>query len=117
MNNNNNITVRLFRPGTLGFEFNCAAFNTMRADDGGTHLLIRFDWEVPDGNGDFDRTAGAPNAIKEFMLNMEMNNKAVDNFDFDKPRISAKQYSPNGIWIDHIENLMMDVQTGKSYNY
>jgi len=108
---NNKITVRLYRPGTIGFEFNCAAFNTMRADNGGIHLLIRFDWEVPDGKGDFDRNAGAPNAIEQFMFNMETNNKAVDNFDFDKPRISAKQYSPNGIWINHIENLMMDVTT------
>ena len=107
----NKINVRLFRPGTMGFEFNCAAFNTMRADNGGTHLLIRFDWEVPDGKGDFDCEAGAPNAINQFMLSVEMNNRAVDNFDFDKPRISAKQYSPNGIWIDHIENLMMAVQT------
>ena len=107
----NKINVRLFRPGTIGFEFNCAAFNTMRADNGGTHLLIRFDWEVSDGKGDFDHEAGAPNAINQFMLSVEMNNRAVDNFDFDKPRISAKQYSPNGIWIDHIENLMIDVKT------
>ena len=107
----NKINVRLFRPGTIGFEFNCAAFNTVRADNGGTHLLIRFDWEVPDGKGDFDRDAGAPNAINQFMLSVEMNNRAVDNFEFDKPSISAKQYSPNGIWIDHIENLMMDVKT------
>ena len=107
----NKINVRLFRPGTIGFEFNCAAFNTMQADGGGTHLLIRFDWEVTDGKGDFDRDAGAPNAINQFMHNIEMNNKAVDEFDIDKFRISAKQYSPNGIWIDHIENLMMAVQT------
>ena len=54
----NKINVRLFRPGTIGFEFNCAAFNTMRADNGGINLLIHFDWEVPDGKGDFDRDAG-----------------------------------------------------------
>ena len=107
----NKINVRLFRPGTIGFEFNCAAFNTMQADGDGTHLLIRFDWEVPDDKGDFDRDGGAPKAINQFMHNIEMNNKAVDEFDIDKFRISAKQYSPNGIWIDHIENLMMDVQT------
>lgn len=107
----NNIKVRLFTPGTFGFEFNCAAFNTMRADNGGTHLLIRFDWEVPDDKGDFDREAGAPKAIEQFMFNMELNNNAVDNFAIGKIRISAKQYSPNGIWINHIENLMMDVTT------
>lgn len=107
----NKINVRLFRPGAMGFEFNCAAFTTMRADNCGTHLLISFDWEVPDDKGDFDREAGAPDAINQFMLSVEMNNKAVDNFDFDKPRISAKQYSPNGIWIDHIDNLLIDVKT------
>lgn len=107
----NKINVRLFRPGTIGFEFNCAAFNTMRADNGGINLLINFDWEVTDGKGDFDRDTGAPNAINQFIHNIEMNNKAVDEFDIDKFRISAKQYSPNGIWIDHIENLMMAVQT------
>ena len=45
----NNIRVRLFKAGTIGFEFYCALFRTSKDSTGHTAMYCIFDWEKEDG--------------------------------------------------------------------
>ena len=105
----NNIRVRLFKAGTIGFEFYCALFRTFKDSNGHTAMYCIFDWEKEDGEGNYDHKFGAPNAIKEFLFNVEMNNDEVMKFNFDKSYIKARQYANNGVCISDIEDLNIEV--------
>ena len=109
MKTKNNIRVRLFKAGTLGFEFYCALFRTSKDSNGHTAMYCIFDWEKEDGKGDYDREFGAPDAVKMFLFSVEMNNNRVKDFYFDKPLIKAGQFSKNGVYIKEIENLNIEV--------
>ena len=109
MKTKNNIRVRLFKAGTIGFEFYYALFRTSQDFDGHVTMYCNFDWEKEDGKGDYDREFGAPDAVKMFLLSVEMNNNRVKDFDFDKPLIKAGQFSKNGVYIKEIENLNIEV--------
>ena len=109
MKTKNNLKVRLYKTGTLGFVFNCALFRTSKDIDGHVRMYCNFDWEKEDGKGDYDREFGAPEAVKMFLFYVEMNNNRVKEFDFDKPLIKAGQFSKNGVYIDDIENLNLEV--------
>ena len=105
----NNIRVRLFKAGTIGFEFYCALFRTSKDSNGHTAMYCIFDWEKEDGEGNYDHKFGAPNAIKEFLFNVEMNNDEVMRLNLDKSYIKARQYANNGVYISDIENLNIEV--------
>ena len=105
----NNIRVRLFKAGTIGLEFYCALFRTSQDFDGHVTMYCNFDWEKEYGKGDYDREFGAPDAVKMFLFNVEMNNDEVMKLNFDKSYIKAKQYANNGVYISNIENLNIEV--------
>ena len=109
MKTKNNIRVRLFKAGTIGFEFYCALFRTSKDSNGHVARYCIFDQEKEDGKGDYDREFGAPDAVKMFLFSVEMNNNRVKDFDFDKPLIKAGQFSKNGVYIKEIENLNIEV--------
>jgi len=110
MNTKNNLRVRLFHPGTIGFEFYCALFRTSKDSDGHVRMYCNFDWEKEDGQGDYDREFGAPDAVRMFLFQVRMNNDDVEKrFNFDKPYIKAGQFSKNGVYIDNIETLNIEV--------
>ena len=109
MKTKNNLRVRLYQTGTLGFEFYCALFRTSKDSDGHVRMYCNFDWEKEDGQGDYDREFGAPDAVQMFLFKVEMNNNEVKGFNFDKPYIKAGQFSKNGVYIDEIENLNIEV--------
>jgi len=111
MDRKNILRVRLYTPGTIGFEFNCALFRTSKDSDGHVTMYCNFDWEKEDGEGDYDRGFGAPDAIHMFLFSVEMNNNQVKEFDFDKPFIKAGQFSKNGVYIKEIENLNIEVNS------
>lgn len=111
MDKKNILKVRLYKTGTIGFEFNCASFRTSEDSDGHVTMYCSFDWEKKDGEGDYDREFGAPDAIKMFLFSVEMNNNRVKDFDFDKPFIKAGQFSKNGVYIKEIENLNIEVNS------
>ena len=54
----NNLRVRLYNTGTIGFEFNCAVFRTSKDSEGHVTMYCNFDWEKEDGEGDYDITSG-----------------------------------------------------------
>lgn len=106
----NNIKVRLFHPGDRWFEFYCAAFRTFRNDKGGKDLCVNFNWEKLNEEGDeYDRNYGAPDAVSSFMWAVQCNNSAIDNRLENLPRITARVFSVNGVWIDDIDKLEMEV--------
>lgn len=110
MNTKNNLRVRLYQTGTIGFEFNCALFRTSKDSDGHVRMYCNFDWEKEDGKGDYDREFGAPDAVQMFLFLVKMNNDEVEKrFNFDKPYIKAGQFSKNGVYIDDIETLNIEV--------
>ena len=109
MNTKNNLQVRLYKTGTLGFKFNCALFRTSKDSNGHVRMYCNFDWEKEDGKGDYDREFGAPEAVEMFLFMVEINNNRVKAFDFDKPFIKAGQFSKNGVYIDDIETLNIEV--------
>ena len=111
MDRKNILRVRLYTPGTIGFEFNCALFRTSKDSDGHVTMYCNFDWEKEDGKGDYDREFGAPDAIHMFLFSVEMNNNRAKEFDFDKPFIKAGQFSKNGVYIKEIENLNIEVNS------
>ena len=111
MDRKNILKVRLYKTGTIGFEFYCALFRTSKDSDGHVTMYCNFDWEKEDGKGDYDREFGAPDAVKMFLFSVEMNNNRVKNFDFDKPFIKAGQFSKNGVYIKEIENLNIEVNS------
>ena len=109
MNKKNNLKVRLYQTGTQGFEFYCALFRTSMDFDGHVAMYCNFNWEKEDGEGDYDREFGAPDAVKMFLFSVEMNNNRVKDFDFSKPFIKAGQSSNEGVYISDIENLNIEV--------
>jgi hypothetical protein len=111
MDRKNILKVRLYRTGTIGFEFNCALFRTSEDSEGHVTMYCNFDWEKEDGEGDYDREFGAPDAVKMFLFSVEMNNDEVNRFNFDKPYIKAGQFSKNGVYIKEIENLNIEVNS------
>ena len=112
MNRKNILKVRLYRTGTIGFEFNCALFRTSKDSDGHVTMYCNFDWEKEDGEGDYDREFGAPDAVKMFLFSVETNNNGIEHGrDFDKPLIKAGQFSKNGVYIKEIENLNIEVNS------
>lgn len=108
-NMKNKLKVRLYRPGTIGFEFNCALFRTSKDSEGHVTMYCNFDWEKEDGENDYDREFGAPEAIKMFLFMVESNNRCT--IDFNKPFINAGQFSKNGVYINNIENLNIEVNS------
>ena len=111
MKTKNNLRVRLYHTGTIGFEFNCALFRTSKDSNGHVTMYCNFDWEKEDGEGDYDREFGAPDAVEMFLFSVEMNNNRVKDFDFGKPLIKAGQFSKNGVYIKEIENLNIEVNS------
>lgn len=111
MDKKNILKVRLYQTGTIGFEFNCALFRTSKDSDGHVTMYCNFDWEKEDGEGDYDREFGAPDAVQMFLFHVEMNNDEVKRFNFDKPYIKAGQFSKNGVYIKEIENLNIEVNS------
>lgn len=111
MDRKNILKVRLYRTGTIGFEFNCALFRTSKDSDGHVTMYCNFDWEKEDGEGDYDREFGAPDAVQMFLFSVEMNNNRVKDFDFGKPFIKAGQFSKNGVYIKDIEDLNIEVNS------
>jgi len=108
----NDIRVRLFHPGDRWFEFWCAGFRTFRNDEGGKDLCVNFNWEKLNEEGDeYDRSYGAPEAVKSFMFSVQCNNSAIENRLENLPRISARTFSANGVWIDNVSDLEMEVFT------
>lgn len=108
MERKNKLKIRLYHTGTIGFEFYCALFRTSKDSEGHITMYCNFDWEKEDGEGDYDREFGAPDAVKMFLFLVESNNR---DLDFDKPYIKAGQFSKNGVYIKEIENLNIEVNS------
>jgi len=53
-------------------------FRTSKDSDGHVRMYCNFDWEKEDGQGDYDREFGAPDAVKMFLFQVRMNNDDVE---------------------------------------
>jgi hypothetical protein len=94
-------------PGTIGFEFNCAGFDTYDGDNDNINMVVKFDWEKPDGK-DYDREYGAPEAVKKFFM---MLNSFNENEGYLYPEIKAQPFAKNGVYIKNVNIYHISVNS------
>ena len=107
MERKNPIKVRLYIPGTVGFEFNCAGFDTYDGDDNNINMVVKFDWEKPDGY-DYDREYGAPEAIRHFFFMLDIFHK---DEGWNYPTIKAEPFAKNGVYIKDVNIYHISVNS------
>lgn len=107
MERKNPINIRLYIPGTHGFEFNCAGFDTYSGNDDNIDMIVKFDWEKPDGL-DYDREYGAPEAIRHFFFKLDIFHKDEGYF---YPKIKAESFSKNAVYIKDVNIYHISVNS------